>query len=208
MYPIYQYGSKALKDRLIPALSTGEKIGCFGLTEPDAGSDPAGMMTKAVDKGSHYLLNGSKTWITNSPHAEVFVIWGKDETDTIRGFVLEKSKMSGISAPKIEGKLSLRASDTGMIMMEDVEVPKENVLDVRGLKGPFSCLNQARFGIAWGTMGAAEFCFHTAREYMNNRVMFGKPLSAMQIPQLKMANMLTEITLGLHAVHQVALLKD
>lgn len=201
MYPIYQFGSQALKDRLIPELATAEKIGCFGLTEPDAGSDPAGMRTKAVDKGSHYVINGSKTWITNSPHAEVFVIWCKDEAGDIRGFVLEKSKMGGISAPKIEGKLSLRASTTGMIMMEDVEVPKENMLNVKGLKGPFSCLNQARFGIAWGTMGAAEFCFHQARDYMLERKMFGKPLAAMQIPQLKMADMLTEITLGLHAVH-------
>lgn len=193
---------------MIPELATAEKIGCFGLTEPDAGSDPAGMMTKAVDKGSHYVLNGSKTWITNSPHAEVFVIWAKDEAGDIRGFVLEKSKMEGISAPKIEGKLSLRASTTGMIMLDDVEVPKENMLNVKGLKGPFSCLNQARFGIAWGTMGAAEFCFHQARDYMLNRQMFGKPLAAMQIPQLKFADMLTEITLGLHAVHQVSLLKD
>lgn len=190
-----------MKDRLIPELASAEKIGCFGLTEPDAGSDPAGMKTRAVDKGTHYVLNGSKTWITNSPHAEVFVIWAKDDNDDIRGFVLEKSKMAGITAPKIEGKLSLRASTTGMIFLEDVEVPKENMLNVKGLKGPFSCLNQARFGIAWGTIGAAEFCLHQAREYMNNRIMFGKPLGAMQIPQLKMANMLTEITLGLHAVH-------
>jgi len=141
MYPIHTFGKKELRDRLIPELATAEKIGCFGLTEPDAGSDPAGMLTKAVDKGSHYVLNGSKTWITNSPHAEVFVIWAKDEAGDIRGFVLEKSKMEGITAPKIEGKLSLRASDTGMIMMDNVEVPKENMLDVKGLKGPFSCLN-------------------------------------------------------------------
>jgi glutaryl-CoA dehydrogenase len=208
MYPIYTYANKSVKDRLIPQLATAEKIGCFGLTEPDAGSDPAGMRSKAVDKGSHYLLNGSKTWITNSPYAEVIVYWAKDEAGEIRGFVLERSKMKGISTPKIEGKHSLRASTTGMIMLEDVEVPKENVLNVKGLKGPFSCLNQARFGIAWGTMGAAEFCFHQARDYMLNRKQFGKPLAAMQIPQLKMANMLTEITLGLHAVHQVSLLKD
>jgi glutaryl-CoA dehydrogenase len=141
MFPIYTYGNKALKDRLIPLLATGKTIGCFGLTEPDAGSDPAGMRTRAVDKGSHFLLNGSKTWITNSPHAEVFVVWAKDEQDDIRGFVLEKSKMKGITAPKIEGKHSLRASTTGMIMLEDVEVPKENMLNVKGLKGPFSCLN-------------------------------------------------------------------
>lgn len=208
MYPIYTFGSQELKDRLIPDLASAKKIGCFGLTEPDAGSDPSGMRTRAVDKGSHYVLNGSKTWITNSPHAEVFVVWAKDEQDKIRGFVLEKSKMPGLTAPKIEGKLSLRASDTGMIMMEDVEVPKENVLNVTGLKGPFSCLNQARFGIAWGTIGAAEYCFHAARDYMLERQQFGKPLAAMQIPQLKMANMLTEITLGLHAVHRVSQLKD
>jgi len=208
MFPIYSYANQALKDRLIPELATAEKIGCFGLTEPDAGSDPSGMKSKAIDKGSHYVLNGSKTWITNSPHAEVFVYWAKDEKGDILGFVLERSKMEGISTPKIDGKLSLRASTTGMIMLEDVEVPKENVLNVKGLKGPFSCLNQARFGIAWGTMGAAESCFHTARDYMLNRVQFGKPLAAMQIPQLKMANMLTEISLGLHAVHQVSLLKD
>lgn len=208
MFPIYTYGNKELKDRLIPELASAEKIGCFGLTEPDAGSDPAGMKSKAVDMGSHWVLNGSKTWITNSPHAEVFVYWAKDEKGDIRGFVLERSKMEGISTPKIEGKHSLRASTTGMIMLTDVKVPKENVLNVKGLKGPFSCLNQARFGIAWGTIGAAEFCFHQARDYMLNRHQFGKPLAAMQIPQLKMANMLTEISLGLHAVHQVSQLKD
>lgn len=208
MFPIYTYANQALKDRLIPQLASAEKIGCFGLTEPDAGSDPAGMKSKAVDMGSHYVLNGSKTWITNSPHAEVFVYWAKDEAGDIRGFVLERSQMEGISTPKIEGKHSLRASTTGMIMLDNVKVPKENMLNVKGLKGPFSCLNQARFGIAWGTMGAAEFCFHQARDYMLNRVQFGRPLAAMQIPQLKMANMLTEITLGLHAVHQVSQLKD
>merc|ERR1712060_689915 len=167
-----------------------------------------GMRTTAVDKGDHFVLNGSKTWITNSPHAEVFVYWAKDEAGDIRGFVLERSKMEGISTPKIEGKLSLRASDTGMIMLDNVEVPKENVLNVKGLKGPFSCLNQARFGIAWGTIGAAEYCFHAAREYTMERKQFGKPLAQMQIPQLKMANMLTEITLGLHGIHRVSQLKD
>ena len=141
MFPIYTYANKALKDRLIPDLAKANKIGCFGLTEPDAGSDPAGMKSKAIDKGSHYVLNGSKTWITNSPHAEVFVYWAKDEAGDIRGFVLERSKMEGISTPKIEGKHSLRASTTGMIMLDNVEVPKENVLNVKGLKGPFSCLN-------------------------------------------------------------------
>jgi len=161
MYPIYTFANKEIKDKLIPKLATGELIGCFGLTEPDAGSDPAGMKTKAKDlKNGYYSLSGSKTWITNSPHADVFIIWAKLEpTNEIHGFVLERS-MGGIETPKIEGKLSLRASTTGMIMLDDVRVPKENMLNVKGLKGPFSCLNQARFGIAWGTMGAAEFCFH------------------------------------------------
>lgn len=196
-----------MKDKLIPKLATGETIGCFGLTEPSAGSDPAGMQTTAKDMGTHYLLSGSKTWITNSPHADVFVIWAKDEQGDIRGFVLERD-FGGIETPKIGGKLSLRASDTGMIMMDEVKVPKENMLNVKGLKGPFSCLNQARFGIAWGTMGAAEDCFHRAREYTMERKQFGKPLAAMQIPQKRMADMLTEITLGLHAVHRVSILKD
>jgi glutaryl-CoA dehydrogenase len=208
MFPIYTYANKALKDRLIPKLATGEVIGCFGLTEPDAGSNPSQMRTHAVDKGSHVVLNGSKTWITNSPHATVFVVWAKDEKGDIRGYVLERDKMEGITTPKIEGKHSLRASTTGMIMMEDVKVPKENILNVKGLKGPFSCLNQARFGIAWGTMGAAEFCFHAARDYTLQREQFGKPLASMQIPQLKMANMLTEITLGLQGVHRISQLKD
>jgi glutaryl-CoA dehydrogenase len=169
MYPIYTYANKAVKDHLIPRLATGELIGCFGLTEPNHGSDPGSMETKAVDKGDHYVLNGSKTWITNSPIADVFVIWAKEtKSDEIHGFVLTRD-MKGISTPKIEGKHSLRASITGMIMMDDVKVPKENILNVKGLKGPFSCLNQARFGIAWGTMGAAEFCFHAAREYTLNR---------------------------------------
>jgi len=161
MYPIMTFGNQEVKDKLIPMLATGETIGCFGLTEPGAGSDPAGMTTKAVDmKNGYYKISGSKTWITNSPHADVFIIWAKlEETGEIHGFVLERS-MGGIETPKIEGKLSLRASDTGMIMMDEVQVPKENMLNVKGLKGPFSCLNQARFGIAWGTMGAAEFCFH------------------------------------------------
>ena len=157
--------------------------------------------------GTHYSLSGSKTWITNSPHADVFVIWAKDEQGDIRGFVLERD-FGGIETPKIQGKLSLRASDTGMIMMDEVKVPKENMLNVKGLKGPFSCLNQARFGIAWGTMGAAEDCFHRAREYTLERKQFGKPLAQMQLPQKRMADMLTEITLGLHAVHRVSQLKD
>ena len=207
MFPINAYANQEVKDRLIPKLATAELIGCFGLTEPDAGSNPSQMVTRAKDKGDHFVLNGSKTWITNSPHADVFVIWAKDDNDDIRGYIVERS-MGGVETPKIEGKHSLRASTTGMIMLDDVKVPKENLLNVKGLKGPFSCLNQARFGIAWGTMGAAEFCFHQAREYTMNRKQFGKPLAAMQIPQLKMANMLTEITLGLHAVHRVSQLKD
>lgn len=176
MYPIYTYAQKAIRDRLIPKLATGELIGCFGLTEPNHGSDPGSMETNAKDKGDHYVLNGSKTWITNSPHADVFVVWGKDENKDIRGFILTKD-MKGLTAPKIEGKHSLRASTTGMIMMDDVIVPKENVLNVKGLKGPMSCLNQARFGIAWGTLGAAEFCFHQARDYTLNRKQFGRPLA-------------------------------
>jgi len=192
---------------LIPKLATAESIGCFGLTEPDAGSDPAGMTTRARDCGSHYSISGSKTWITNSPHADVFIIWAKDDHGDIRGFVLERD-MGGIETPKIDGKLSLRASDTGMIMMDDVKVPKENMLSTKGLKGPFSCLNQARFGIAWGTMGAAETCFYTARNYTMERKMFGKPLAQTQLIQKKLADMMTEITLGLHAVHRVSQLKD
>ncbi len=197
MYPIYTYANKSVKDELIPKLATGELVGCFGLTEPNHGSDPGSMETRAVDKGDHFVLNGSKTWITNSPIADVFVIWAKEtKSGEIKGYVLRRD-MKGISTPKIEGKHSLRASITGMIMMDDVKVPKENMLNVSGLKGPFSCLNQARFGIAWGTMGAAEFCFHAAREYTLNRKQFGKPLAQTQLMQKKMADMLTEITLGL-----------
>ena len=170
MYPIMTFGNQEVKDKLIPKLATGELIGCFGLTEPDAGSDPAGMKTKAKDLGNgYYSLSGSKTWITNSPHADVLIVWAKLEgTNDIRGFVVERS-MGGVETPKIEGKLSLRCSDTGMIMLDDCRVPKENMLNVKGLKGPFSCLNQARFGIAWGTIGAAEFCFHQARDYQMER---------------------------------------
>jgi len=168
MYPIYTFASEELKQKYLPPLSTGELIGCFGLTEPDAGSDPAGMKTRAKDLGNgYYSISGSKTWITNSPHADVLIVWAKlNDTDEIRGFVLDKREMKGIETPKIEGKLSLRASTTGMILLDEVKVPYENMFQtVKGLKGPFSCLNQARFGIAWGTLGAAEFCFHKAREY-------------------------------------------
>lgn len=166
MYPIHTFGNKDIQEKYLPKLSTGELVGCFGLTEPDAGSDPSGMKTKATDMGNgYYSLSGSKTWITNSPIADIFIIWAKDSgTGEIKGFVAERS-MGGIETPTINGKLSLRASVTGMIMLDDCRVPKENVLNVTGLKGPFSCLNQARHGIAWGTMGAAEFCFHAARDY-------------------------------------------
>jgi glutaryl-CoA dehydrogenase len=209
MYPIHTFGSKAIQEKYLPKLATAELIGCFGLTEPDAGSDPSGMKTKATDMGNgYYSLSGSKTWITNSPLADVFIIWAKDsKTGEIKGFVAERS-MGGIETPTIKGKLSLRASLTGMIMLDDCRVPKENVLDVSGLKGPFSCLNQARHGIAWGTMGAAEFCFHAARDYQLERKQFGKPLASMQLQQKKMADMVTEITLGLHAVLRVARIKD
>ena len=209
MYPIYTYGNKSVKDAYIPKLATGELVGCFGLTEPNHGSDPGSMETKAVDMGDHFVLNGSKTWITNSPIADIFVIWAKEtKSGDIRGFVLNRNEMKGISTPKIEGKHSLRASITGMIMLDDVKVPKDHMLNVSGLKGPFSCLNQARVGIAWGTMGAAEFCFHQAREYTLNRKQFGRPLAQTQLMQKKMADMCTEITLGLHAVLRVSRLKD
>lgn len=174
----------------------GELVGCFGLTEPNAGSDPAGMDTHAKEDGDDFILNGSKTWISNSPIADVFVVWAKGPDGQIGGYVLEKG-MEGLTAPKITGKLSLRASATGMIMMEDVRIPKTNKLNVSGLKGPFSCLNSARFGIAWGSLGAAEACMHIAREYCLDRRMFGSPLAANQLIQFKLAEMCTEIALGL-----------
>ena len=207
MYPIWAYGTDALKDRVLPKLRSGEFVGCFGLTEPDAGSDPASMRTraKAVDGG--YVLNGSKTWITNSPLADVFVVWAKDDDGHIGGFVLERG-MKGLTAPKIEGKFALRASTTGMIMMQDVFVPAENRLDVRGLRGPFSCLNNARYGISWGALGAAEFCWHAARDYTMGRQMFGKPLAATQLIQKKLADMQTEITLGLQGALRLGRLME
>ena len=208
VHPIYTFGSKEQKDKYIPPLASGELVGCFGLTEPNAGSDPAGMTTKAVDKGSHYVLNGVKTWITSSPIADVFVVWAKDESGTIRGFILEK-EMAGLTAPVIKGKLSLRASITGQIVMDNVEVPKENMLpNVKGLTGPFSCLNSARFGISWGTLGAAEDCLRIVRQYALDRQMFGKPLAQTQLIQKKFADMLTEITLALNAVHTASIMKD
>jgi glutaryl-CoA dehydrogenase len=207
MYPIYAYAQAALKDRILPKLRTGEYVGCFGLTEPDAGSDPASMRTRAKKVEGGYLLSGSKTWITNAPIADVFVVWAKDDEGDIRGFVIERGA-KGLTAPKIEGKLSLRASITGMIMMDEVFVPEENKLDVKGLRGPFSCLNNARYGIAWGALGAAEFCFHAARDYTLGRKMFGRPLAGTQLVQKKLADMLTEITLGLHSVLQLGRLMD
>lgn len=208
MHPIYAYGSDAQKDKFLPKLATGELIGCFGLTEPDAGSDPSGMKTRARKKGNGYVISGSKMWITNSPIADVFIVWAKDDEGVIRGFILEKG-MKGLSAPKIEGKFSLRASVTGEIVMDEVEVPGENLLPgVSGLKGPFGCLNNARFGIAWGALGAAEFCWHAARQYTLDRKQFGRPLAANQLIQKKLADMQTEITLGLVACLQAGRLKD
>ncbi len=208
MYPIWAFGSEAQKDKYLPKLRTGEWVGCFGLTEPDAGSDPGSMRTRAKKTANGYVLNGSKTWISNSPIADVFIVWAKDDAGEIRGFILEKG-MKGLTAPKIEGKFSLRASITGMIMMQDVEVGEDALLPgVKGLKGPFSCLNNARFGIAWGVLGAAEFCWHAARSYTLERKMFGRPLAATQLIQKKLADMQTEITLGLHAVLRLGRLWD
>ena len=199
MYPIYAYGSDAQREKYLPKLATGEWIGCFGLTEPDHGSDPGGMVTRARSVDGGYALTGAKMWISNSPIADVFIVWAKTDDDVIRGFILEKG-MKGLSAPKIEGKLALRASITGEIVMEDVFVPEENLLpNVHGLKGPFGCLNNARYGIAWGTLGAAETCWHSARQYTLDRQQFGRPLAATQLIQLKLADMQTEIALGLQA---------
>ena len=202
MYPIYAYGTEEQREKYLPKLGTGEWIGCFGLTEPDHGSDPGGMVTraKAVDGG--YRLTGSKMWISNSPLADVFIVWAKTEDDVIRGFILEKG-MEGLSAPKIEGKLALRASITGEIVMDNVFVPKENHLpNVEGLKGPFGCLNNARYGIAWGVMGAAEECWHTARQYTLDRSQFDVPLASKQLIQVKLADMQTEIGLALQGCLQ------
>ena len=210
MHPIYAYGSEDQRRKYLPGLAAGELIGCFGLTEPDAGSDPAGMKTLARKDGDGYVLNGSKTWISNSPFADVFVVWAKSEEHGggIRGFVLEKG-MKGLSAPKIEGKISLRASTTGMIVMDDVKVGADALLpDVQGLKGPFGCLNRARYGISWGAMGAAEFCMHAARQYGLDRKQFGAPLAATQLFQKKLADMMTDIALGLQASLRVGRLMD
>ncbi|MDC7691945.1 acyl-CoA dehydrogenase [Vogesella indigofera] len=208
MHPIWAYGTDAQKDKYLPKLATGEWVGCFGLTEPDAGSDPAGMKTRARKVDGGYVLNGSKMWITNSPIADVFVVWAKDDDGEIRGFVLEKG-MKGLSAPKIEGKFSLRASITGEIVMDNVAVGEDALLPhVKGLKGPFGCLNKARYGIAWGAMGAAEFCWHGARQYTLDRKQFNRPLAATQLVQLKLANMQTEISLALQAALRVGRLMD
>jgi glutaryl-CoA dehydrogenase len=208
MYPIYAYGSEEQRRKYLPALAKGDLVGCFGLTEPDVGSDPGGMKTRARKVPGGWSLSGAKQWITNSPIADVFVVWAKDEEDRIRGFVLEKG-MKGLSAPKIEGKFSLRASATGSIALDEVFVPEDGLLPgVTGLKGPFGCLNNARYGIAWGAMGAAEFCWHTARSYTLERRMFGRPLAATQLIQKKLADMQTEITLGLTTVLRLGRLKD
>ncbi len=208
MYPIYAYGSEAQRQKYLPKLATGEWVGCFGLTEPDYGSDAGGMITRAKKIAGGYSLNGAKMWISNSPVADVFVVWAKDEADVIRGFIIDKGA-KGLSAPKISGKFALRASITGEIVMENVFVPDENLLpNVMGLKGPFGCLNRARYGIAWGVMGAAEFCWHAARQYTLDRKAFGRPLAANQLIQKKLADMQTEITLGLHSVLRLGHLFD
>ncbi|WP_295315105.1 acyl-CoA dehydrogenase [Roseobacter sp.] len=210
IYPVYAYGSEAQRRKYLPGLCSGDLIGCFGLTEPDAGSDPAGMKTRAVKTDTGYRLTGSKMWISNAPVADVFVVWAKSEAHggKIRGFVLEKG-MKGLSAPKVGNKLSLRASVTGEIVMDGVEVSEEALLpNVQGLKGPFGCLNRARYGISWGVMGAAEFCWHAARQYGLDRHQFGKPLAGTQLFQKKLADMMTEISLGLQASLQVGRLMD
>ncbi|WP_420629868.1 acyl-CoA dehydrogenase [Candidatus Leptofilum sp.] len=214
MYPIYTYGTEAQRQKYLPKLASGEWVGCFGLTEPNHGSDPGSMETRATKTADGWILHGSKMWITNSPIADVFVVWAKayghDETEDgkIRGFVLERG-MKGLTTPKTEGKFSLRASITGEIVMDEVPVPDENLLpNVQGLKGPFGCLNKARYGISWGALGAAEFCWHAARQYTLDRTQFGRPLAANQLIQLKLANMMTEISLGLQASLRVGRLLD
>lgn len=210
MHPIYKFGSDLQKNKYLPELAKGNLIGCFGLTEPNHGSDPSGMTTNAVlDKDSgNYIINGSKNWITNSPIADIFIIWAKDENNDIRGFILEKD-MKGLTTSKIEGKFSLRTSVTGMIFMDNVIVPKKNMLpNIKGLKGPFTCLNNARYGIAWGTMGAAEDCFIRARQYALDRYQFSKPLASNQLIQVKLTDMLTEITLGLQGVLAIGRMID
>jgi glutaryl-CoA dehydrogenase len=208
MYPIYAYGSEEQRQKYLPRLATGELIGCFGLTEPGYGSDAGGMITRARKVDGGWILNGAKMWITHSPVADVFVVWAKDESGVIRGFILEKG-MKGLSAPKIQGKFSLRISITGEIVLDDVFAPDASALpNVTGLKGPFGCLNKARYGIAWGALGAAEFCWHAARQYTLDRHAFGRPLAANQLIQLKLVDMQTEIALGLQAALRVGHLMD
>ena len=208
MYPIDAFGSEAQKQKYLPKMASGEWIGCFGLTEPNAGSDPAGMATRGRRTDGGWLVSGAKMWITNAPLADVLLVWAKDDEGVIRGFILERG-MKGLSTPKIEGKFSLRTSVTGEIVMDNVFVPEENVLpNVSGLKGPFSCLNKARYGISWGALGAAEFCWHAARRYVLDRKQFGRPLAANQLVQLKLVNMQTEITLGLQAALRLGRLID
>jgi glutaryl-CoA dehydrogenase len=208
MYPIYAYGSEAQREKYLPKLATGEWVGCFGLTEPDHGSDPGGMVTRARSVDNGFRLNGAKMWITNSPIADVFVIWAKTDDDKIRGFILERD-MAGLSTPTIEGKLALRTSVTGEIIMQDVFVSETQLLpDVEGLKGPFGCLNNARYGISWGAIGAAETCWHTARDYTLSRTQFGRPLAANQLVQLKLADMQTEISLALQGCFRAGQLMD
>lgn len=206
MYPIYRFGSEALRKKYLPKLAIGESVGCFGLTEPNYGSDPGGMVTRAEKVDGGYRLNGAKTWITNAPEADVAVVWAKLDRK-INGFVVERA-FGGMETPKLEGKFALRTSATGQLMLADCFVPEANRLDVEGLKGPFSCLNKARYGISWGAMGAAEFCWHAARQYTLDRKQFGRPLAATQLVQKKLADMMTEITLGLHACLRVGRLMD
>ncbi|MGU9958269.1 MAG: acyl-CoA dehydrogenase [Arenicellales bacterium WSBS_2016_MAG_OTU3] len=208
MYPIYAYGTEAQREKYLPRLATGEWAGCFGLTEPDHGSDAGGMKTHAHTVDGGYKLTGSKMWISNSPFADVLIVWAKDDDDIVRGFILERG-MQGLSTPTIEGKFSLRASQTGEVVMDDVFVPEENLLpNVQGIKGPFGCLNRARYGIAWGSMGAAEFCWHAARQYTLDRKQFGRPLAANQLIQKKLADMQTEIALGLNAALRLGRMFD
>jgi glutaryl-CoA dehydrogenase len=208
MHPIHAFGTDAQREKYLPGLASGELVGCFGLTEPDHGSDPGSMITRARAAPGGYRLSGTKSWITNAPIADVAVVWAKTDDGVIRGFILERG-MEGLTFPRIEGKFSLRASATGQIAMDGVFVPEENLLPgVRGLKGPFSCLNKARFGIAWGSMGAAEFCWEAARQYTLDRIQFGRPLAANQIIQLKLAEMQTEIALGLNAALRVGRMLD
>ena len=208
MYPIYAFGSEEQREKYLPGLAKGEKIGCFGLTEPDYGSDAGGLITRAKSVEGGYSLSGAKMWISNSPNADVFVVWAKNDEGKIKGFILEKG-MEGLSAPKIEGKLALRASVTGQIVMEDVYVDESQMLpNIEGLKGPFSCLNNARYGIAWGALGAAETCWHTARDYVMDRKQFDKPLGSNQLIQLKLADMQTDISIGLQGCYRAGQLMD